>query len=606
MAANTEFTVANLEFDSIKSNLISFMQGQAVFADYDFTGSNLNVLMDLLSYNTYYNNVYLNHVASEMFLDSAQLRDSVYSIAKSLNYLPQSYRSAVAYINIDLNPVSNPHQITIPRLTTFTAKVGDNNYTFSTNSNIIVYANNGYVSSNVAVYEGEIIQEAFLVSNTNSTTNTNQFYINNFDVDTTSLTVKVRESNTVTTNSEYTRANSLFGLTSTSNVYFVEPSTNGSYKVVFGNGTFGRKLSNNNLVELVYRTSSGTDPNGANSFTADTVAGHPVAISLVTKATNGSTFQEIDDIKFSAPRALATQERAVTPNDYEILIKNEFGDISDVFAFGGEEEPSPQFGVVKAVLRSDTFDVIPTALKQQIQNFIKPKMPIGMKLDVKDPQFINIEVNTTVKFNRNLTQQNPGTIKGLVEAAVSTFNTDNLDKFFKTFRQSKLMKDVDASDASIVSNFTTIRMVKEVSPDINKSFTKEVNFNNALKRDNPVDELTQDAFVGFSTPAVTSETFVFDGITGCSIRDNSNGVLQIVTVTDTDINVLNQNIGTVDYDSGKVSIEGLIITKYTGGFTSGSIKIFARPASTDIDGRREDVIRIRDEDTIITVEELRL
>ena len=134
MAANTEFTVANLEFDSIKSNLITFMQGQAVFADYDFTGSSLNVLMDLLSYNTYYNNIYLNHVASEMFLDSAQLRDSVYSIAKSLNYLPQSYRSAVAYINIDLNPVSNPHQITIPRLTTFTAKVGDNNYTFSTNS----------------------------------------------------------------------------------------------------------------------------------------------------------------------------------------------------------------------------------------------------------------------------------------------------------------------------------------------------------------------------------------------------------------------------------------------------------------------------------------
>ncbi len=168
------------------------------------------------------------------------------------------------------------------------------------------------------------------------------------------------------------------------------------------------------------------------------------------------------------------------------------------------------------------------------------------------------------------------------------------------------MKDIDASDVSIVSNWTTMRMVKEVSPDINKSFTKEINFNNALKRDNPVDELTQDAFVSYSTPAVSSETFVFDDITGCSIRDDSNGVLQVVTVTDTDINVLNQNVGTVDYESGKVSIEGLLITKYTGGFTSGSIKIFARPKNTDIDGRREDILRIRDEDTIITVEELRL
>jgi len=262
--ANTEFMVANLEFETIKSNIQTFLEGQAVFADYNFTGSNLNVLLDVLAYNTYYNGVYLNHVATEMFLDSAQLRDSVYSISKALNYLPRSYRSSVAYINVDVNPTSNPHDITIPRLTTFTSTVGDNTYTFSTNSSITVLANNNYEAANVAIYEGELVTEAFLVSNTSP--NTQQFYINNFDVDVTSLEVKVRTSNTDSTNATYTRANTLFGLSGSSNVYFVEPSTNGSYKVVFGNGTFGRNLANNNLVELSYRVSSGADPNGANSF----------------------------------------------------------------------------------------------------------------------------------------------------------------------------------------------------------------------------------------------------------------------------------------------------------------------------------------------------
>jgi len=174
------------------------MEGQAVFNDYNFTGSTLNVLMDLLSYNTYYNNIYLNHVATEMFLDSAQLRDSVYSVAKALNYLPRSHRSSVAYVNINVNPDTNPHQVVIPRMTTMTSAIGDNTYTFSTNSDITVYANNSYTVANVAVYEGDVVQEAFLVTNTSA--NSQSFNINNSDIDVSSLTVKIRTYNTDSTN----------------------------------------------------------------------------------------------------------------------------------------------------------------------------------------------------------------------------------------------------------------------------------------------------------------------------------------------------------------------------------------------------------------------
>ena len=305
-SANTEFSVANLEFSSIKSNLISFMEGQAVFNDYNFTGSTLNVLMDLLSYNTYYNNIYLNHVATEMFLDSAQLRDSVYSVAKALNYLPRSHRSSVAYVNINVNPDTNLHQVVIPRMTTMTSAIGDNTYTFSTNSDITVYANNSYTVANVAVYEGDVVQEAFLVANTSA--NSQSFNINNSDIDVSSLTVKIRTSNTDSTNSSYTRSNTLFGLTGTSNVYFVEASTNGSYNVVFGNGNFGRQPVLNNLVEIIYRRSSGIDPNGANSFSADSIAGHDATISTVLRASDGALSQDLDDIRFSAPRALSTKK----------------------------------------------------------------------------------------------------------------------------------------------------------------------------------------------------------------------------------------------------------------------------------------------------------
>tara|TARA_R110002073_G_scaffold4034_7_gene27069 strand:- start:9238 stop:10707 length:1470 start_codon:yes stop_codon:yes gene_type:complete len=489
-------------------------------------------------------------------------------------------------------------------LTTFTAAVGDNTYSFSTNSDVTVYANTGYTAANLAIYEGEIIQEAFLVSNTAS--NTQQFFINNFDVDVTSLMVKVRTSNTDSTNSEYTRANSLFGLSGSSNVYFVEPSSNGSYKVVFGNNTFGRQLANNNLVELTYRVSSGTDPNGANSFSADSVQGHPVAVSLVNRASNGDKFQDLDDVKFAAPRSLSVQERAVTSDDYATLVTNEFGDISSVYVYGGEEEETPQFGRVIIALRSEAYDVLPTQLKNQVSNFLKPKMPIGMRSTIKDPTFINIVLDVKVKYNRNATPKTPEEIQTLASSSIVTFNTDNLDKFDRTFRKSKLSKEVGNAHLSIESNEVNVKMTKDISPEVDTAFASTLKFNQELKIDNPIDEISQDAFQRYSTPTITSEVFKHDGITGASLRDNSAGVLQVVTVSNTDLTILNKNVGTVDYVKGEVKISGLVINTYASGATSGNIKVYAVPLDPDIVGKNEDVIRIRTSDTTVTVTELRL
>ena len=603
-SANTEFSVANLEFSSIKSNLISFMEGQDVFKDYNFTGSSLNVLMDLLSYNTYYNNIYLNHVATEMFLDSAQLRDSVYSVAKALNYLPRSHRSSVAYVNINVNPDTNLHQVVIPRMTTMTSVIGDNTYTFSTNSDITVYANNSYTVANVAVYEGDVVQEAFLVSNPSA--NSQYFNINNSDIDVSSLTVKIRTSNTDSTNSSYTRSNTLFGLTGTSNVYFVEASTNGSYNVVFGNGNFGRQPVLNNLVEIIYRRSSGIDPNGANSFSADSIAGHDATISTVLRASDGAPPQNLDDIRFSAPRALSTQERAVTREDYKNLVLAEFNDVTSINVYDGADEPVPQMGIVKVAVHSDSYDVLPTALKSSIINFLKPKQPIGIRADIVDPEFTNIVIDAGVKFDKNDTLKTSGQIHTLVSDAIVTYNNDNLDDFHKTLRKSKVSEAIDDADTSIVGSSISVRMLKSISPTGKIKFTKTLEFNQPIARDNPVDEATQDKYVSYSTPAVTSETFVFDNITGASIRDNGDGGLQVVTVSDASLAVLANDVGTVNYETGTIKFIDLLITSFTSGAVSGSIKLYVRPKDQDVTAKRNDIVRIRPSDTTVTVTELRL
>ena len=592
-ASNSEFIVANLEFDTIKSNLKTYLSSQNLFADHDFEGSNMNVLLDVLAYNTYYNGMYLNHVASEMFIDSAQIRDSVYSHAKTLNYLPTSYRSSVAYVDITIVPGDSPHSIDIPRLTKFTSTVGDNTYTFSTNSDITVYSNNSYTASNVAIHEGELLTEFY-----NSNTTSNTFYISNFDVDTTSLSVSVRTSNTDTTNSEWTRANTLYEVTGTSNVYFLQPAANGSYEIVFGNDTFGRKLTSGNIVEASYRVANGDEADGANTFTiSGSVSGYStVTANVQIRSAGGQVFQSIDDIKFAAPRALTTQERAVTSNDYKTLVQNEFGDITDMIVYGGDEATPPQFGKVVMVASSNTYDTLPAFRKQQIIDFINPKSPLTIEPVMQDPTFLRIEVKSNVTYNMNETTSNENGIQTTVESAISTFNTDSLSKFNTTFRQSKLIEKINECDNAILSNSLQTRMIKEINPTLNQGYTNTVSFFNSLKPDNPV-TVAQGASLPFSEPAIESGLFTFNSTTGASFRDDGDGALQIVVANSSALTILNSNVGTVDYASGNVTISNVTVNAIATGTT---IKIFGRSEEADIVGKLNDLIEIKTDDTTVT------
>ena len=592
-ASNSEFIVANLEFDDIKSNLKTYLSSQSVFKDANFDGSNMNVLLDVLAYNTYYNNMYLNHVASEMFLDSAQTRDSVYSHAKKLNYLPTSYRSSVAYANVQITPDDSPHQISIPRLTKFTSTVGDNTYTFSTNSAVTVYSNNNYLAANLAIYEGEIITEYF-----RSNASSNTFYIHNYDVDTTSITVKVRTSNSDTTNTEWSRANSLFGVSDTSNVFFVQAGANGSYELVFGNDTFGRKLTDGNIVEATYRVPAGEDPDGANTFTSSgSIGGYSnVVATVVTRAGGGQEYQTLDDIKFSAPRALSAQERAVTANDYKTLVQAEFGDITDMIVYGGEESDPPRFGKVVMSATSNTYDTLPQFRKQQIIDFIKPKSPLSIEPEIIDPTFLRIKVDCDVTYNINNTTKDDDDVRSTVESAVTTFNTNNLGKFNKTLRQSKLIEKVNESDTSILSNEIKTTMIKTINPTLNEAYTNSISFHQSLKPDNPL-TTAQGTFISASEPAIDSAPFTFDSTTGATFRDDGTGALQIVVANTSALTVLLANAGSVDYATGNVTFTNVTINAIATGVT---VKIFGQSNTADVAGKLNDVVEIKDEDVTVT------
>ena len=431
MAANSGITIADLDFDSIKTNLKQFMGGQSQFADYDFAGSNLNVLLDVLAYNTYYNNFYLNMLASEMFLDTALIRDSIISHAKELNYTPRSARGAEAIVNVQITPNDTPASITIPKGAEFTSTVESNTYTFATTETVIITpdSSGNYIANNITVREGEEVTEMYPV-----TANTSQrFTLSNPDIDTRTINVTVQESNTSSSNTTYSLATSLFGVSSNSAVYFLQPAEASKYEVVFGNDVAGRRPVSGNLVKVAYRVCNKAESNRAVSFSsASTIQGYnDIVVTTVQRAQGGADQESIADIKFNAPRNVQVQERAVTKNDYKILLQQRFQEIEAITVFGGEDQDPPQYGRVVVSVDLENADGIPNITKQQYKEFIDQRTPVSIESVIIDPEFSYIEVSSHIHYNVNSTNATPSDIKSSVLSSIETFANNTLQDFKK-------------------------------------------------------------------------------------------------------------------------------------------------------------------------------
>ena len=585
-----------LDVNEIKQQLKNYLKGKPQFSDYNFEGSNISALLDVLSYNTYLNNLYLNMAVNEMFLDTAVTEDAIRSHSKELNYTPRSRRSAMAQVRLTIGVDDGAGTILIPKGTSFTTTSNSQSFSFSTAENTIASVD---LTSNVAtidlnIYEGNYKSEFFI----NNAANTAQRYIiQDNKIDTDSLTVTVRVSESDNANGVYTLATDLFGLTPTSNVFFLQADNDGKYEITFGNGVAGRALENGNVVEANYRISSGGDANGAKTFSVGTIAGYSnTSVALVnnnTYAQGGALREDSASIKFNAPRHYQTLQRAVTASDYRNLIIAEFPEIAALTVYGGEDENPPRYGRVIISADSTGGDGISNQLKEQIREFVNSKSPVSIEADFVNADFLEAQITTTVRYNINVTTQSIADIRTKVLNAITSFNTANLGDFNKTLRFSKLIAAIDASDPSILGNSTTIRAIRKISPQFAEPNAYAISFANALTPDHFPPSPTQ--FANY-VPAIVSGPFTYDGAT-CYLEDDTTGIVDIVNYANDRRNVVEPNIGTIDYQTGLLNIGLLTIDGYTGD----GVKIYGTVADPRIVSAKNLIMQIKSEDVTIRV-----
>jgi hypothetical protein len=591
--ATTVNSITNLDFDQVKADLKAYLKGQNQFKDYDFEGSNMSVLLDILAYNTYQNNFYTNMAISEMFLDSSQLRDSVISHAKSLNYLPRSYTSSVAKIAVRLSVAAPyPATITIPAKTKFIARCGNKTYTFySTDAVSIPNVNNSFVYNNLEVYEGSYITEAYSVTNIN----TQRFVISNKNVDTNSIRVTVKATSTDTTGITYMPKSNIFGVGSLDNVFYVQPYFDDKYEIGFGQNVFGNVPTTGNVVLIEYRMTVGSAANGITSMApSGSISGYQATVSLNSTSAGGSDIESIESIKYFAPKSIQIQDRAITKSDFEIILKNKFPEIQAALAYGGEERDPPQYGRVIVAVDTNNAYGLSSNDKNKYYNYLKDRTALGIEPIIEAAEFMYLYVTSNVYYNINVTDLSPVAIKDLVANSITKYSTNNLSDFKKTFRYSNFTSTIDNSNVSILSNDTSVQAILAINPTLNVNNAYSLEFKNQLIIDHP---LTTGELVNTHKPAIKSSTFTYAGKDSAFIQDDGLGKLQILQTTNGGFIYLNDDIGSVDYMTGKVTIKALNISAYEGA----DLRIYGRTVLSDIVPPNNRIITIRPEDVLITV-----
>ena len=582
---NSSISLASLDFDTLKANLKNFLRTQSAFKDYDYEGSNMNVLLDVLSYNTFMNAFYLNMTASEMFLDSAQLRSSVISHAKMLNYTPRSNRSSKAIINLTI-PTSNAVTFTIPKGTSFTGQNSSGNYTFTTDKTLTLLSGNlTFTANDLTIYEGSYSQDTF-VNNYND--EAQKFTLLDSNIDTDSLVVVVSENDGQYI-SEFVQVKSLYSLDAYSEVYFLQSDIDGRYQIVFGDGVFGRKPLNGAVITAEYRTSLGTEANGIDTFVIEVdlsavnntrIEGGMIT-NVVTSSSSGAYAESIESIRYNAPRYFQTQERVVTTQDYIDLITANFADIQSVNAYGGETISGVgevEYGKVYVSCSTYSGTALTASRKKDLLAFLQPRSSIGISAVIIDPEFVFITLLCKVHVNYNQTGLTPSQMNNVVVDAISVFNDDNLKMFGKNFRMSNLVAEIDNSDAGILSNETSAFIYKKFT---DLSATVAI----SLKVDFHLNAIQQATIISNEFLS-GGQTYVYtDYISG--VNNDAGNLFRLEKTTTT--SVVNYSIaGLIDYASGIISINSYVYDSVP----TGGLRIFAVPVNQDIYSNRNNILQI--------------
>lgn len=600
MAANnisTSINLIDLDQQALVNDFRNYLRTQDIFKDYDFKGSDINVLLDVMSYNTFKNAFFLNMAFSERWLDSAQLRSSIFSHAKELNYLPRSVRSAKASVTVSFTATGDRAPYIIPKGAQLSTIVKSTALTFSTPETIVVSSVDQNYSFTTDIYEGVYVRDAYVYTQPDQ-----RFKITNPNVDTTSLTVTVFEDGS-TVGDVYTQAQTLLDLDEFSKVFFVQTSETGNYEVIFGDNILGRRPKFGAAIAFDYRVSKGSNGNGAKQFSVDfdptgvaELTSSPV-IEVIEASNNGTDAETNESIKYYAPRSYQVQERTVTATDYEIALKQQFPEINAVAVYGGEELDPPIFGKVFIAIDIKDVDGLPDSKRDQYFSFLKSRAPFSINPQFVDADFMYLSVNTLIRYNINVTTNSANRMKAIVVDAINNYNKVNLNDFNVIFRNSIFSKLIDSSDTSIISNITDVAVYKKINPSLTKSNNFDINFGLPIESNIPS---KGKIYPAIDEKAVWSSSFTFQNQL-CTIEDDGNGVLNVVKSQQTNKIVI-VAVGTVDYEMGHVSLKDFSLSNYDGS----ALKIFIAPADKDIRASKNNVMLIDPSDITITVETLRI
>ena len=598
--ASNKLTVSEFDFDNVKANLKTFLQGQSEFQDYDFEGSGFAVLLDILAYNTHYLGFNANMLANEMYLDSADIRKNIVSLAKMLGYTPNSCRAPIANLSITVNGVTpGTSSITMDKGTTFTTTVDGTSYEFVTNQSYTIQPSSGvYNFSNVAIYEGTLVTFKYTVDTSDPD---QRFLIPSANADTSTLKVSIQNSVSDTTTTVYSLASGYSELSDTSTVYFLQEAEDNKFEVYFGDGVLGKSLSDGNIVILEYVVTNKTEANGASSFTlsGDIDGNSDVTIAVTSNAANGAEAQTKESIRYNAPLNYGTQDRAVTTSDYETIVKSIYPNAQSVSAWGGEDDETPQYGVIKIAINPISGSTLTTATKESIKTQLKRYNVVSVRPEIVDPETTTVLLTSTVKYNDKTTTKTADTLKSNIITTLTNYNTDTLNQFDGVFRYSKVTGLIDNTDTSIVSNITTLRIRKTFTPTIGTSTRYDVYFRNGLYNPHSGHKAEQGGILvssGFKINGDTSTIFFLDDDGLGNVRRYSlNGAVRVYA---------NNTQGTIDYTTGQITINSLNIASIENirGSASTVIELTVQPNSNDIIPVRDQIINIDTANSSITVE----
>jgi len=590
----TNLNVTELDFADIKNNLKNYLKQQTEFNDYDFEGSGLNILLDVLAYNTHYNALNAHYSLNESFLDSAQIRGNVVTRAKLLGYTPRSLLSPRAQVDIVVNIAGEsgtiPTTLSLPRGAKLTAAVGGQEFTYVVlETQTATLVGTTYTFSDVTIVEGTIRELKYRVDND---IENQKFQLSDFDADTSTLRVRVQSNEESTSFDVYTKFETLRGVDSTSKVYYLQENPSGYYEIYFGDGVTGFKPSNNNIITIDYVTTSGKESNGANSFTmSDSIGGFSnIAITLDSAAAGGADAETMESIRFNAPLTFISQNRAVTADDYASIIKKEFSNIDSISTWGGEDNDPPDYGKVYICIKPLLASVLTTAEKTDITgSILKGKNVVSITPEIVDPNFTYLELDVAFKYNPNLTDRSSVELSSVVKDTITDYNFNNLNKFDGVFRHSQLTRSIDNCDPSILNTMVRPRMFQNITPVNNADNNFSLSFSSPFYQSG-----LSTAYIMSSTAFKINNVDHFFG--DVPISGSTQRKVIVYKVVDDVNSIVIADAGLIDIEKGTITLNSFRPD------TTDAIKITILPNSLDLAPKRDQLISIDMNTVTITPE----